>query len=674
MAYEELKNAIKQVIKQNGNQEITGSTMQNTLLSMVNNIPEVVQTIGESVYSVMSQKAVNNEIDDVNARVEAESTVFHMNIGGYIRLTDGNVTNTPWSGYSDFINIENVLEITGGNLTSTGASVAFYDENKKYLKDISVAGTGSGNQLVTITDDIRSKAKYARVSFYASTESISKELRVLYVNKYVNNPRNAGVKVDNVSVYIPKNYNNLGIIDYQLPIADINHIAIYGQSLSTGQQGCPVISTENFRGNLMVGQYEWLGGEGSNNKSGLNPLKASSIKGDGYIPTGISDQTNGETPALTFTNAAKALFDSYVAHIVDRKFLDTSSGTGGNSIETLSKNYPPTKGALYKNFANALSTVKSLVNRENKSVVCTALVWMQGEWNESQHENKGWTGNSPATADTDDYQKMLLGGQTSDGVHHNGLINDMIEDVMTTYGQENMPIVLGTTIGRNFHRFFENPIDMALLRASNASKGKFVLVTPDYRVTDRNGHLDANGYRWCGEFLAKVWYKRVILKQDWHPLQPVKITKCDNTSILIKFNVPEPPLEFDTWQVKQGSNYGFSIRNDGTAVTIKSVEIYSPTEVMIKTNLELTGTVEIAYATAGNTYGNLRDSDKWIAFGKYTDLDSLVENPAGVSYRPSFEPTDKDGNNIYGKKYPMQNFCVPFYYKLDKKTVIEINF
>ena len=39
MANENLKNAIKQVIKQNGNQEITGSTMQSTLLSMVDNIP-----------------------------------------------------------------------------------------------------------------------------------------------------------------------------------------------------------------------------------------------------------------------------------------------------------------------------------------------------------------------------------------------------------------------------------------------------------------------------------------------------------------------------------------------------------------------------------------------------------------------------------------------------------
>ena len=48
MAYENLKTAIKQVIKQNGNQEITGSTMQSTLLSMVDNIPEVVHESGDA--------------------------------------------------------------------------------------------------------------------------------------------------------------------------------------------------------------------------------------------------------------------------------------------------------------------------------------------------------------------------------------------------------------------------------------------------------------------------------------------------------------------------------------------------------------------------------------------------------------------------------------------------
>lgn len=66
MAYENLKNAIKQVIKQNGNQEITGPTMQSTLLSMVDNIPEVVQESGEAEDKVMSQKAVSDKLSDLS--------------------------------------------------------------------------------------------------------------------------------------------------------------------------------------------------------------------------------------------------------------------------------------------------------------------------------------------------------------------------------------------------------------------------------------------------------------------------------------------------------------------------------------------------------------------------------------------------------------------------------
>lgn len=54
MAYENLKSAIKQVIKQNGNQEITGYILQNTLLSVVDNIPEIV-VLGENEYNSINK-------------------------------------------------------------------------------------------------------------------------------------------------------------------------------------------------------------------------------------------------------------------------------------------------------------------------------------------------------------------------------------------------------------------------------------------------------------------------------------------------------------------------------------------------------------------------------------------------------------------------------------------
>ena len=73
MAYENLKAAIKQAIKQNGNQEITGSTMQSTLLSMIDNIPEIVQEFGEAEDKVISQKVVSDKFADLSNIIKVVS-------------------------------------------------------------------------------------------------------------------------------------------------------------------------------------------------------------------------------------------------------------------------------------------------------------------------------------------------------------------------------------------------------------------------------------------------------------------------------------------------------------------------------------------------------------------------------------------------------------------------
>ena len=80
MAYENLKNAIRQAIKQNDNQEITGTILQNTLLSMIDNIPEIVQEFGDSKDKIVSQFALPfREIESpefIKAIVDAEDKVL----------------------------------------------------------------------------------------------------------------------------------------------------------------------------------------------------------------------------------------------------------------------------------------------------------------------------------------------------------------------------------------------------------------------------------------------------------------------------------------------------------------------------------------------------------------------------------------------------------------------
>lgn len=540
-------------------------------------------------------------------------------------------------------------------ISSGGCALAFYDDSDSFIDDLKVLGTDAVQSGTYNVEDDRVRSVIISQYSYPSA--------YLYVSV-------KGNIVDRISKLESQSSNSQegslvqleGVSRCKKPTEDINHFIIYGQSLSTGQQTCPELSRTNYRGNLMVGQYEWLSGVGSNNMDAFYDLKAVSLNGTDYIPTGVNDQTNGETPNINFANASKRLLDNYLLGLADRKILATSCGVGGMSIELLSKNCPNNGGSIYTRFINAVKKCKELANTGSKTISCSAIIWMQGEYNAAAKEEQGWTSGTNATSNKDDYKAYLIGGNTSDGVSHNGLINDMISDIKNVYNQEDSPIVFSSQIGPNFNTSFDNPIDMALLEVNNESEN-FLLVAPSYCVTDRRAHLDPNGTRWIGEYYAKAWFKKVVLGLNWKPLQPNKIEKYDNY-LMITFDVPEPPIVFDTKTVRAVSNYGFKIKDDGTDVDIQSVEIMGPDTVKITCNSNFTSYVEVSYASNEAVYGNLRDSDRWMSFEQYKNLDEIIEKPEGVSYKPIYEPTDENGNVIYNKNYPCYNFCMRFYYKI----------
>ena len=68
MAYENLKSAIKQAIKQNGNQEITGNLLQSILLSIVNTIEDEHKFLGFANSSTESDLDISDEYGSVLVR------------------------------------------------------------------------------------------------------------------------------------------------------------------------------------------------------------------------------------------------------------------------------------------------------------------------------------------------------------------------------------------------------------------------------------------------------------------------------------------------------------------------------------------------------------------------------------------------------------------------------
>jgi len=431
--------------------------------------------------------------------------------------------------------------------------------------------------------------------------------------------------------------------------ADYEHLILYGQSLSTGQQSWPPLSTKALDGNFMIGTQVW---SNYNNPATdkLMPLLADVAAIDTNKPKTRASQTTAECPIVATANHLQMKAPGRF------HFIATSCGTGGQTIEQLSKeHFSP---ARYRDFSNALDYASKI----SASMHCPAVFWMQGEYNYGPGSN-GLTRGAPSVTDKSGYKELLL-----------KLKDNMQADIMEKYHQPDKPLFITYQVGAGYTRGSEVAIGMAQLEASNENPD-VICAGPVYPVTNRGGHRDPNGYRWYGEMLGKVYYKTKVLGETFKPLQPLQISRGSSPNTLaIKFLVPQPPLVLDDKLVPPTNSSGFAVLNDGVKIEIKSVTVSGNDTVELACASELNGVVEVTYAGSEvRGQGNLRDSDAYAAFYNYLDLDAkdsqghfiYERDPAEPTLRPAYEPRD-DSGVIYDKPYPLYNFCVAFYYKLGK--------
>ncbi|MGQ8336206.1 hypothetical protein ACUNWD_06610 [Sunxiuqinia sp. A32] len=437
------------------------------------------------------------------------------------------------------------------------------------------------------------------------------------------------------------------------------HLIMYGQSLSVGHQAYPVISIENIAGNYMIGNQIWINYD--NDKSPVfNPLK-------GTIAVAFQKQKNimnrsagtiAECPLLGTVNHLQLKQPGQL-------FLATSSGNSGKTIEQLSPESQTMN--LYDEFRATIKMGSEIAHESNSTIYCPAVFWMQGEWNYLGFQD-GFTAGSKPTADKNEYKSLLI-----------KLKNNMQNDIQKHYDQTEKPLFITYQVGAQYVKGREQSIGMAQLEAANENED-VVMAGPIYPMPDRGGHLDPNGYRWYGEMLAKVYYQSKVLEKKFKPLQPEKISrKMSANEIQIKFHVPHGPLVLDTLTTEFVNDYGFEVFVNDKETEIEKVTV-SGDKVILKMHDSLEGEVEVAYAgkkTAG--HGNLRDSDPYQSFFQYIDLDQ--QNPDGsfvfprdsteTTLRPKYEPRDRTGKVIYNQHYPLCNFGVSFYYKLqhDEKSL-----
>lgn len=439
---------------------------------------------------------------------------------------------------------------------------------------------------------------------------------------------------DVIPDYHPHGVWDVGCLDYQdIGETDYSQIILYGQSLSMGWQAPEVITTDPVRNTFMVGNSPMIN-HGNDGSLTINPLKA------------VKWASGGEQPVVAMTNAFAKIYHRFVNP--HQKFIGTNCGEGGRSIERLMKQC--TNGTNYytTEFLDCINRTKSACDAAQSSVSCPAIVYMQGEYNYVSRTGAGLTTGTDATNDKEQYKAYLL-----------QLKKDMQADIIATYGQTKPPLFFLYQVAGNYINNKEMTINMAQVEFAQENED-VILLNSTYGMPDYNGgHLSTNGYRWYGELVAKQMAQVLVKGVAARPVELEEL-QVESNRVTMCFYVPVPPLVFDTHTKEAVADNGFRLYCNGSEVAITGMEIRG-NRVTLTAAKSLSGTVELTYGGEGrNGSGNLRDSDGCLSLYRYYD-----DRQTSPDQRESFTPTDIQGTPLYGRHYPLYNWCNQFYRKLE---------
>lgn len=180
-------------------------------------------------------------------------------------------------------------------------------------------------------------------------------------------------------------------------------------------------------------------------------------------------------------------------------------------------------------------------------------------------------------------------------------------------GQSNDPVVIMTqTASRTYENQSNSWPANAQLFLNLSSEGKVKVAVPTYifpTVSD-GVHLTNIVSAWLGEYLSKA-ARHELFGLGWNPVMPTNVTVA-GTNVVIKYNVPKPPLVFDTTLVSNPGSFGYSL--DGATIgtptvsgNVVTIPFTSGTPTRVKYGWN--GTLGAADGPTTGQRGNLRDSD-----------------------------------------------------------------
>ncbi len=421
------------------------------------------------------------------------------------------------------------------------------------------------------------------------------------------------------------------------PDRDINHVLAYGQSLSNGYEGWPALSQAQPHDSLMLGDSvrplrddspDWQ----PTGAAAFRPLRATVqdiFTGALLTPAEVAALPRGsiavgETVLEGALNTWRGRQLVGGAVIGRQRLLASSCGTGGRTLEALSQGASP---ELFNRLRGCIALARQTAAAAGLSYGVTALLLLQGE-----HNNWG------------------LDGGTRDTAAYAALLRRFYADAAALAGAAPPPAMFLYQTGGSYASPSQS-VPQAQLDCALSLPGCY-MVAPHYPVTEKGGHLDANGYRWLGAQFGKVLHRVLTLGEAWRPLHPLA-AELAGQALLVRFHVPVPPLRWGRPLIGQAfgepPRRGFSVVDGLGDVPIAGVELAGPDAVAISLGRAAAGAVTLRYAdqTCGGR-GALHDSDPDMAADCY-------DYAAGTGHYPEANLPE-----LVGRPYPLFNWCVAF--------------
>jgi hypothetical protein len=437
--------------------------------------------------------------------------------------------------------------------------------------------------------------------------------------------------------------------------ANYNHIVTFGQSLASAAEGWPALSKEPGYDNLMLG----------------DATRSATFSGDRFVPVGgpafkplravvqlKSDpkvlldspalaklepraQEEGESVEVGAANMARKLYLEQLGKPEDPEhvLIASNAATSGRSIAQLAKEGGTNE---YRRVLQAVEQARQLALAEGKSYSFSALLWLQGEYDYAEVQG--------GINDKANYKKMLR-----------QLRDDLYADTAKAFGQERMPAFISYQTDAKTS-VINGSLDIGLAQWELAqTEPNWYMAGPVYPYVDKGTHLSANGYRWFGQMLGKVYHQVVVKQRGWLPLAARRAT-FEGREILLDFHVPHPPMRFSEpyigHQTRMIENYGFVLTDEKGKVPVENIETAADTVLRIVAGRDLVGAPTIQYAThATGGAGELHDSDPTVADANYeylpdegmppeANIEALVDKPYPLyNWAISFELTAKAGHD-----------------------------